>query len=120
MSRQVVVTGVGVVTAYGLGRKIFWDGIKSGESAIRAIDWEGWEQAPIQVVAQVKETVPKNEARSLFWAKEALREALEMSQPGLDGGLAGGMGWPGPGEEGEDPLAKLASETGIGGPRVES
>jgi hypothetical protein len=39
MSRQVVVTGLGVVTAYGLGRKIFWDGIKSGEPAIRAIDY---------------------------------------------------------------------------------
>lgn len=120
MSRQVVVTGMGVVTAYGLGRKNFWDGIKSGESAIQAIDWEGWEQAPIQVVARVKETVPENESRSLFWAREALREALEMSQPGRDGGLAGAIGWPGPGEEGEDPLAKLAIETGIGGPRVES
>jgi 3-oxoacyl-(acyl-carrier-protein) synthase len=115
-----VVTGLGVVTAYGLGRKIFWDGIKSGESAIRAIDWEGWEEAPIQVLARVREAVPENESRSLFWGREALREALEMSQPGRDGGLAGAIGWPGPGEEGEDPLAKLAGEMGIVGPRVES
>lgn len=35
--RRVVITGVGVVSPYGIGKKRFWEGLKKGKSAIRPI-----------------------------------------------------------------------------------
>lgn len=124
MSRRVVITGVGAVTGYGVGRKVFWDGVVGGRSAVRAVEWEGWEKAPVQVAAQiVEERSEKRDGwRSLHWARLALREAMEMSGVGHGAGFAGAIGWPGPGEkgEGQDPLEILANEVGLKGERVES
>ena len=124
MSRRVVVTGVGVVTGYGVGRKVFWEGVVGGRSAVRAVEWEGWEKAPVQVAAQiVEERAEKRDGwRSLRWARLALREAMEMSGVGRGAGFAGAIGWPGPGEKGkgQDPLEILAKEVGLEGERVES
>ena len=124
MSRRVVVTGVGAVTGYGVGRKVFWEGLVGGRSAVRAVEWEGWEKAPVQVAAQIMEERPekKGEWRSLRWARLALREAMEMSGVGRGAGFAGAIGWPGPGEKGkgQDPLEILAKEVGLEGERVES
>lgn len=122
MTRRVVVTGMGVVTGYGLGRKVFWDGMQSGRSAVRALEWEGWEKAPVQVAAQVPEKLGGEGWRSLQMARFALREAVEMSGVSRAAGLAGAIGWPGPGEKGkgQDPLKILAEEMGLAGERVES
>ena len=122
MTRRVVVTGVGVVTGYGVGRKVFWDGIQSGRSAVRALDWEGWESAPVQVAAQVPDQLDGDGWRNLQMARFALREAIEMSGVGGGAGLAGAMGRPGPGEKGKgkDPLKILAEEMSLQGERVES
>jgi len=124
VSRRVVITGVGAVTGYGVGRKVFWDGVVGGRSAVRAVEWEGWEKAPVQVAAQiVQERSERRDGwRSLHWARLALREAMEMSGVGRGAGFAGAIGWPGPGEkgEGQDPLEILAKEVGLEGERVES
>ena len=124
MSRRVVITGVGAVTGYGVGRKVFWEGVVGGRSAVRAVEWEGWEKAPVQVAVQIMEerSEKKGEWRSLRWARLALREAMEMSGVGRGAGFAGAIGWPGPGEkgEGQDPLEILAKEVGLEGERVES
>ena len=125
MSRRVVITGVGAVTGYGVGRKVFWDGVVRGRSAVRAVDWDGWDKAPVQVAASVEEKdkgTLKDKWRSLHWARLALREAMEMSGVGRGAGLAGAIGWPGPGEngQGQDPLEILAREVGLEGERVES
>ena len=124
MSRRVVITGVGAVTGYGVGRKVFWEGVVGGRSAVRAVEWEEWEKAPVQVAAQIVEerSEERGEWRSLRWARLALREAMEMSGVGRGAGFAGAIGWPGPGEkgEGQDPLEILAKEVGLVGERVES
>ena len=124
MRRRVVITGVGAVTGYGVGRKVFWEGVTGGRSAVRAVDWEGWEKAPVQVAAQIVEdrSEKKEDWRSLRWARLALKEAMQMSGVGRGAGFAGAIGWPGPGEKGEeqDPLEILAKEVGLEGERVES
>ena len=124
MSRRVVITGVGAVTGYGVGRKVFWEGVVGGRSAVRAVEWEGWEKAPVQVAAQIAEerSEKRDGWRSLHWARLALREAMEMSGVGRGAGFAGAIGWPGPGEkgEGQDPLEILAKEVGLEGERIES
>ena len=124
MSRRVVITGVGAVTGYGVGRKVFWEGVVGGRSAVRAVEWEEWEKAPVHVAAQIVEEKSENRDgwRSLRWARLALREAMEMSGVGRGAGFAGAIGWPGPGEKGkgQDPLEILAKEVGLEGERVES
>ena len=124
MSRRVVITGLGAVTGYGVGTKFFWEGVVGGRSAVRALEWDGWEKAPIQVAAQIGEEKSKKKEgwRSLRWARLALQEAMRSSGVSRGAGIAGAIGWPGPGEQGEgkDPLEKLAKEVGLEGERVES
>ena len=124
MSRRVVITGVGAVTGYGVGSKVFWEGVVGGRSAVRALEWEGWEKAPIQVAAQIVEekSEKREEWRSLRWARLALHEAMRSSGVSRGAGIAGAIGWPGPREKGkgQDPLEKLAREVGLEGERVES
>ena len=37
MTRRVVITGIGAVTAIGHGRQSLWDGVQRGESAVRSL-----------------------------------------------------------------------------------
>ena len=119
-----MVTGVGAVTGYGVGWKKLWDGVVAGRSAVRALEWEGWEGAHVQVAAQIVEerSEKRDEWKSLYWARLALREAMKMSGVGCGVGISGAIGWPGPGEKGkgQDPLKILAEEAELEGERVES
>ncbi len=121
MKRKVVVTGVGAVTGYGLGAPSLWEGLSSGTTAVRPLDWDGWEMAPVQVAAQVREEIPGTGWRNLRMARWALQEALAGGRPAGEGGLAAAIGWPGPEEKGRgDPLEILANEFSLAGPREES
>jgi len=121
MKRSVVVTGMGVVTGFGLGLDKFWNGVVRKKSAVRPIPWPGWEEAPVQVAALLEEKLPGESWRNLSMADWALREALGQSRPKGRGGIAAAIGWPGPDEEGEeDPVAALAKKNGIDGIRMES
>ena len=124
MRRRVVVTGVGAVTGYGVGWKKLWDGVLAGRSAVKTLDWEGWEGAPVQVAAQIVEerSEKRDEWKSLYWARLALHEAMKMSGVGCGAGISGAIGWPGPGEKGkgQDPLKILAEKAELEGERVES
>ena len=124
MRRRVVVTGVGAVTGYGVGWKKLWDGVLAGRSAVKTLDWEGWEGAPVQVAAQIVEerSEKRDEWKSLYWARLALHEAMKMSGVGCGAGISGAIGWPGPGEKGkgQDPLKILAGKAELEGERVES
>ncbi|NBV96777.1 MAG: hypothetical protein EBT30_04405 [Verrucomicrobia bacterium] len=98
--------------------------VVGGRSSVSAVEWKGWEKAPVQVAAQILEDrlEKKGDWRSLSWARLALREAMSSSGVSRSAGLAGAIGWPGPGEkgEGQDPLEILAKEVGLEGERVES
>jgi len=124
MRRRVVVTGVGAVTGYGVGWKKLWDGVLAGRSAVKTLDWEGWEGAPVQVAAQIAEerSEKRDEWKSLYWARLALHEAMKMSGVGRGAGISGAIGWPGPGErgKGQDPLKILAEVAELEGERAES
>ena len=121
MRSRVVVTGMGVVTGFGLGLEKFWNGMIEEKSAVRPIPWSGWEDAPVQVAAMLEEELPGEGWRNLRMAEWALQEALGQSRPGGRGGIAAAMGWPGPDEVGDvDPIATLADKNAIDGIRMES
>lgn len=121
MKRKVVVTGVGAVTGYGLGAGPLWEGLTSGITSVSPLAWSGWEAAPVQVAAQVRDKIPGPGWRNLRMAHLAIQEALAGGRPGGEGGLAAAIGWPGPEEGlGGDPLEILAKEFSLAGPWEES
>ena len=49
----IAITGIGVVSAFGAGREVFWDSIKRGESGTRAIRDFDASTYPCRVAAPV-------------------------------------------------------------------
>ncbi len=59
--RRVVITGMGMVTPYGLGTAAYWDGISNGVSATRALtSFEPRPEIPCHVVADVPDFHPED------------------------------------------------------------
>jgi len=53
MRRGVAITGIGVVSPFGVGRQTFWDHVSRGASATRAITEFDASELPCRVVASV-------------------------------------------------------------------
>lgn len=51
--RQVVVTGIGLVTPLGCGSQFAWERLLAGERSISRIEWGGHEELPCRVAAFV-------------------------------------------------------------------
>jgi 3-oxoacyl-[acyl-carrier-protein] synthase II len=87
--RDVVVSGLGIVSPYGLGTKTFWSGLAAGACAIKpvtVIDTEGFRsriaaEIPADAVAALGSSRRRSRADRI--ALEAAREALTDS--GLQG-----------------------------------
>jgi len=88
MKRRVVVTGMGVVHALGLGVENFWNAIKEGKSGISLITKIDTENLEAKVAAEIKDFDPtayidKKEARRMDvftqYAMAAAKMAMEMS-----------------------------------------
>jgi 3-oxoacyl-[acyl-carrier-protein] synthase II len=103
--KRVLVTGLGVISPYGSGRRVFWDGLASGRCAIRPIDLFDTEGFRARVGAEVPATaaLPGVSARrsradrfAVVAADEAVRDA-GLSRKALRpaavivGGIGGGM-----------------------------
>ena len=79
---RIVVSGLGVVSPYGAGVKTFWEGLSTGECAIRpltVIDTEGFRsriaaEVPAEVIGRLG--VSRRRARADRLALAAAREAL--------------------------------------------
>lgn len=91
MKKRVVITGMGVVHALGLGLEDFWASIKEGRSGISLITKFDTEKYDAKVAAEIKNFEPtdfidKKEAKRMDpftqYAMAAARMAMEMS--GLD------------------------------------
>src|SRR5574344_609263 len=84
--RRVVVTGMGIVSPFGLGVKLFWDSLKAGKSGITKIESIPLEGQSVTVAGEVKNFAeqsgldPKELKRSdryMQFANVAAREAME-------------------------------------------
>ena len=56
--RQVVVTGLGVVSSVGLGWQAFWEGLLAGRSGIREIQYLDTSEYPTHVGGEVRDFDP--------------------------------------------------------------
>lgn len=102
--RRIVVTGLGVVSPYGTGVEAFWQGLSSGECAIRPItlfDTDGFRSRIAgEVPAAAFATLPASPRRSradrlaLAAAREAVADAglprVDRAATGVIAGAVGG------------------------------
>lgn len=51
--REVVITGLGVVSPIGIGRDAFWDSLRHGHSGVRTLDWLATGGYPVTFGADV-------------------------------------------------------------------
>jgi 3-oxoacyl-[acyl-carrier-protein] synthase II len=56
--RRVWITGIGLITAIGIGKEPFWDGLHAGKSAVKRIDRFDPTQFRSQVAAQIDDFEP--------------------------------------------------------------
>ena len=94
--RRVAITGLGCVSALGLGRQAFWDGIRAGRPAIRPLSILPHENLGIRVGAEVRDYDPSRHFdrkrlslmdRFSQFALLAAREALDDAGVELSDGL---------------------------------
>ncbi len=101
MSR-VVVTGLGVISPFGLGVKAYWEGVRSGTCAIRPVTLIETEGFRCRIAAEVPDPVPGSPRRSRAdrLALAAAREAIDDAGLGANerkraalivGAVGGGM-----------------------------
>ncbi len=101
--KRVVVTGLGVVSPYGVGVRSFWEGLSSGRCAIRPItlfEIDGFRSRIAgEVPAPALAALPASRRRSradrfgLAAAREAVADAgLSRAELALTGVIVGGVG----------------------------
>ena len=98
----VVITGIGVVSPFGVGRDRFWDGVSRGESATRTITQFDVSNSPCQVAAWVPpvsiEDAPRldgdedigHRADPRRYSRAALFGVVAAREAFLDAGLRAG------------------------------
>lgn len=78
MRRRVVITGMGTVTAHGVGADNLWHAIKSGKSGISRIERINVADLPTQVGAEIKDFDP-----NAFIEKKELKRMDKFAQYAL-------------------------------------
>lgn len=93
---RVVITGVGVVTPIGLGRRAFWDALLSGVSGVREVGCLDTKDFRVHLGCEVRdfpdgtENTHRPMGKGSRFAIAAAREALEDA--GISGSIAGCVG----------------------------
>jgi 3-oxoacyl-[acyl-carrier-protein] synthase II len=99
--QRVVVTGMGVVSPFGVGLEPFWDGLAAGRSAVGRITHFDPGDYPCQVAAQVPDFDPRafidfkeawRMSRTSQFAVAAARMAVEHAGLRIDAGTSDEIG----------------------------
>lgn len=115
---RIVITGLGVVSAYGVGRDRYWDGLTRGVSGTRAIAGFDASTLPCRVAAEVP-PVSMTEAPTLEgeevdgWASRA--DPRRYSRAALFGVIAAREAWRDAGLRAGQPGAGVVIGSGGGG-----
>jgi 3-oxoacyl-[acyl-carrier-protein] synthase II len=76
--RQVVVTGIGVLTCVGIGKDAFWEAIKSGKSGIKKLSTLNTDSLPVQIGGEIPDFDPAQ-----YIPKKALRHMDRFTHFGV-------------------------------------
>jgi 3-oxoacyl-(acyl-carrier-protein) synthase len=87
---DVVITGIGLVSPYGTGAEVFWEGVRAGRSALRPLT--RFDAAPYRnhLGGEVPDVEPGPGGRAARYAALAAVEAVRAA--GLDASSAGSLG----------------------------
>jgi 3-oxoacyl-[acyl-carrier-protein] synthase II len=108
---RVSITGIGVVSPYGVGRECFWNGIRSGRSAVRAItDFDASAFA-----CEVAAPVPALTAADVPNANGDGADPRRYSRTSLIAVIAAIEAWKDAGLDGPEPGAGVIVGSGAGG-----
>lgn len=82
--RRVVVTGIGVVSPFGVGTEPLWDGLSAGRSAIGRITYFDPSPYPCQIAGQIPDFAPQEfmdfkEARRMSRSSQLAVAAARMA-----------------------------------------
>ncbi|MDA7503712.1 beta-ketoacyl-[acyl-carrier-protein] synthase family protein [bacterium] len=88
--RQVVVTGIGLISPLGNGRQEFYESIKSGRSGVGKIDSETQHVAKYGIGAEVKDFDEKTLKKNFFKEKEQKKSIKVMCRE-IQMGAAGAL-----------------------------
>jgi 3-oxoacyl-[acyl-carrier-protein] synthase II len=72
--REVVITGIGVVSPLGVGHDTYWSAISSGRSGIRALSLFDTRDLPLRVAGEVSDFDPKQYVQPRKSLKFMIRE----------------------------------------------
>lgn len=93
--QRIVITGIGLITPFGIGVEPFWEGISQGHSAVRRISSFDPSSFPCKVAGEVLDFKPhdflepkevRRMSRSSQFAVAAARMAVEMAHLRIDAG----------------------------------
>ncbi|MEO7157986.1 MAG: beta-ketoacyl-[acyl-carrier-protein] synthase family protein [Vicinamibacterales bacterium] len=116
-SPRVAITGIGVVSAFGSGREVFWDAISRGQSGTRAITDFDASSYPCRVAAPVP-AVDISSAMALegeLGPREARADPRRYSRAAMFGVLAAREAWNDAGLTFAEPGAGVIIGSGGGG-----
>jgi 3-oxoacyl-[acyl-carrier-protein] synthase II len=114
---RIAITGIGVVSAFGAGREVFWDAISRGRSGTRAITDFDASAYPCQVAAPVP-AVDISHALALDGepgSKETKADPKRYSRAALFGVMAAREAWNDAGLSFGEPNAGVIIGSGGGG-----
>ena len=60
MSRRVAITGIGVITPIGTGRRAFWEAVLHGKSGVKHIERFDVSQFPVRIAGEVGDFEPRS------------------------------------------------------------
>ena len=114
---RVAITGIGVVSAFGAGREVFWDAIRCGRSGTRAITEFDASPYPCQVAAPVPplELAAAAPVEGEPGAREARADPRRYSRAALFGVVAAREAWHDAGHSFAQPNAGVIIGSGGGG-----
>ena len=114
---RVAITGIGVVSAFGAGREVFWDAVRSGRSGTRAITDFDASTYPCQVAAPVPPVDISSAAtvEGELGPRESRADPRRYSRAALFGVMAAREAWSDAGLSFAQPNAGVIIGSGGGG-----
>jgi len=109
MSREIVITGLGVVSPLGIGREAFWDKFRAGASGIRPIDAFDTSSLEVRFGGQITDFDPTQDQLQLHGGSNYAM--AQVNHPDVIGtGIFNDLNSDGLVGEGDDLIAVIANQ----------
>lgn len=77
-SKRIVITGIGLITPYGIGHEVFWENVLAGKSCIKKVERFDITNHPSQIAGEFTDFVPED-----FLDRKQVRKMDRFTQFGV-------------------------------------